>query len=273
MWTGMAPIKRVTLDFFARARLPLYEAYGLTECGPIATNTPGRNRLGSVGRRKVKTLTEDANDLLGPWTVHEPGVLQLSSVPACRDHIASPDVHVDQDQRQIRMYFHCPAAELNADMRNQKTLVSFSPDGLNFTAKSELLGPSYFRVFRWDGHYYAIARGGVFLRSKDGVSKFEEGPTPFPREPLLRHAAVDLIGDTLSVYYSRIGDSPESILLSKIRLSSDWRDWRASPPVTLLAPDTDAEGANLPSEPSKPDAAPGRLQRRSGCQSGPRLSP
>jgi hypothetical protein len=202
-----------------------------------------------------------ANNLLGPWTVHEPGVLQLSSVPACRDHIASPDVHVDQDQRQIRMYFHCPAAELNADMRNQKTLVSFSPDGLNFTAKSELLGPSYFRVFRWDGHYYAIARGGVFLRSKDGVSKFEEGPTPFPREPLLRHAAVDLIGDTLSVYHSRIGDNPESILLSKIRLKSDWREWKASAPVTLLAPDTDAEGANLPSEPSKPDAAPGRVRQ------------
>jgi len=65
----------------------------------------------------------------------------------------------------------------------------------------------------------------------------------------------------LSVYYSRIGDSPESILLAKIRLSSDWRDWRASPPVTLLAPDTDAEGANLPSEPSKPDAAPGRVRQ------------
>ncbi|HEV8146831.1 MAG TPA: hypothetical protein VGP79_10635 [Bryobacteraceae bacterium] len=202
-----------------------------------------------------------ANDLQGPWTVHEPGVLQLNNVPACRDHIASPDVHVDQDQRQIRMYFHCPAAQLNADMRNQKTLVSFSTDGLNFAAKSELLGPSYFRVFRWRGDYYAIARGGVFLRSKDGVSKFDEGPTPFPRDPLLRHAAVDLVGDSLSVYYSRIGDSPESILLSKIRLTPDWMEWKTSPPVTLISPATDAEGASLPSQPSKSDAAPGRVRQ------------
>jgi long-subunit acyl-CoA synthetase (AMP-forming) len=49
MWTGMAPIKRSTLDFFASARIPLYEAYGLSECGVISSNTPERNKLGSVG--------------------------------------------------------------------------------------------------------------------------------------------------------------------------------------------------------------------------------
>ncbi len=54
MWTGMAPIKRSTLDFFATLRLPLYEAYGLTECGAITTNTPRDNRLGSVGRPVVE---------------------------------------------------------------------------------------------------------------------------------------------------------------------------------------------------------------------------
>jgi acyl carrier protein len=50
MWTGMAPIKNTTLDFFRRLRLPLYEAYGLTECGAITTNTPRHHRRGSVGR-------------------------------------------------------------------------------------------------------------------------------------------------------------------------------------------------------------------------------
>lgn len=50
MWTGMAPIKRSTLEFFTQLRLPLYEAYGLTECGAITTNTPQHNRRGSVGR-------------------------------------------------------------------------------------------------------------------------------------------------------------------------------------------------------------------------------
>ena len=50
MWTGMAPIKRSTLEFFTQLCLPLYEAYGLTECGAITTNTPRHNRRGSVGR-------------------------------------------------------------------------------------------------------------------------------------------------------------------------------------------------------------------------------
>jgi len=54
MWTGMAPIKRSTLDFFAQIRVPLYEAYGLTECGAITTNTPSHNRRGSVGRPVVE---------------------------------------------------------------------------------------------------------------------------------------------------------------------------------------------------------------------------
>jgi long-subunit acyl-CoA synthetase (AMP-forming) len=50
MWTGMAPIKRSTLEFFAKARLPLYEVYGLSESGVISGNTPTHNRLSSVGR-------------------------------------------------------------------------------------------------------------------------------------------------------------------------------------------------------------------------------
>lgn len=62
MWTGMAPIKRSTLDLFAHMRLPLYEAYGLTECGAITTNTPARNRRGSVGRPVVEGSVFLADD-------------------------------------------------------------------------------------------------------------------------------------------------------------------------------------------------------------------
>jgi acyl transferase domain-containing protein/long-subunit acyl-CoA synthetase (AMP-forming)/acyl carrier protein len=62
MWTGMAPIKRATLDFFAELRLPLYEAYGLTECGAITTNTSSHNRRGSVGRPVIEGSVFLAND-------------------------------------------------------------------------------------------------------------------------------------------------------------------------------------------------------------------
>ncbi|HVG17621.1 MAG TPA: condensation domain-containing protein, partial [Blastocatellia bacterium] len=62
MWTGMAPIKRSTLDFFERMRIPLYEAYGLTEIGGICANTPTHKRLGSVGRPLVDGSVRLAED-------------------------------------------------------------------------------------------------------------------------------------------------------------------------------------------------------------------
>lgn len=50
MITGMAPISRELLVGFNRHGLNLLEAYGVTETGMIAWNTPGQSRIGSVGR-------------------------------------------------------------------------------------------------------------------------------------------------------------------------------------------------------------------------------
>ena len=72
---------------------------------------------------------------------------------------------------------------------------------------------------------------------------------------------MDVQGDRLSVYYSRIGDSPERILVSHIALSPDWKKWKASTPVLVIAPEKDYEGAGLPLEPSKMDAAPGKVRQ------------
>jgi len=204
-----------------------------------------------------------ADRLDGPWKIYEPGTLQLDHVSLCHDHIASPDVHVNAEKRQIVMYFHCPAEGTGKDIDQQKTVLATSPDGLNFSSQLTALGPAYFRVFRWKQFYYAVARAGVFLRSRDGVTPFEQGPTLFNEDPhlILRHAAVDLQGDRLSVYFSRIGDSPERILVSHIDLTPDWSKWKASPPVTVIAPETDYEGGLLPSKPSKIDLAPGKVKQ------------
>jgi long-chain acyl-CoA synthetase len=50
MVTGMAPIKRSTLDLFRLMQLPLFETYGITEFGGVALNLPGASKVGSVGR-------------------------------------------------------------------------------------------------------------------------------------------------------------------------------------------------------------------------------
>jgi amino acid adenylation domain-containing protein len=62
MWTGMAPIKRSTLEFFESIQIPLYEAYGLTEIGGICANTPAHKRVGSVGRPLVDGSVSLAED-------------------------------------------------------------------------------------------------------------------------------------------------------------------------------------------------------------------
>jgi long-chain acyl-CoA synthetase len=62
MVTGMAPIKRSTLDLFQLMQLPLFETYGMTEFGGIALNLPGANRVGSVGRLLPGVCVELAAD-------------------------------------------------------------------------------------------------------------------------------------------------------------------------------------------------------------------
>lgn len=203
-----------------------------------------------------------ANQLQGPWTVHEPGTLRLTDVPACHDHIASPDVHVDAAAKTIRMYFHCPSGAGTA-IEQQSTLAATSPDGVHFTAQPQSLGPAYFRVFEWQGAFYSVVRSGLLLRSSDGVSPFEAGPTLIPEDMgrTLRHAAVHRHGEMLDVYFSRIGDEPERILVSHVRLGPDWRGWRASAPEVVLEPERDWEGGTLPLEVSKVDEAPGRVRQ------------
>ncbi|HEX5747350.1 MAG TPA: AMP-binding protein [Archangium sp.] len=68
MITGMAPVARTTLELYAALELPLFEAYGMTECGIIACNTPRATRSGSVGRPAPGVRIELASD--GEIIVH-----------------------------------------------------------------------------------------------------------------------------------------------------------------------------------------------------------
>lgn len=229
-----------------------------------------------------------ADSLTGPWQVYCPGALQLqdscflTTAPnvdqrvlddlhekyrphlgphytwddlledALTPHIASPDVHVDHERQQIVMYFH-GLEELN----RQVTRVATSADGIDFTAQPEVLGSSYFRVFEHDGFSYAIEMPGRIRRSTDGRTGFEQGPTLF--EPRMRHCAVRVRDNTLDVFWTRAGDSPESILWSTIDISGDWMDWSESEPVVLAQPELAYEGADKPVEPSRRGAIQERV--------------
>lgn len=62
LWTGMAPIAKTILETYAHYKLPLYEAYGLTEFGPIASNSPKDHVIGSVGKPLADDYVSLADD-------------------------------------------------------------------------------------------------------------------------------------------------------------------------------------------------------------------
>ena len=194
-----------------------------------------------------------ADRLQGPWRIYEPGTLRLDD-SFCHSHLASPDVHVDERRREIRMYYHGPEPG-----KGQVSRAALSQDAINFVARPEILGVSYFRVFQWRGCFYALGMPGIFYRSPDGLSNFEQGPTLFTEH--MRHSALKLDGDRLSVFYSNVRDCPERILLSTIELHPDWMSWQATEPVTVLEPEKEYEGADLPLLPSVRGWSPERVRQ------------
>ncbi len=230
-----------------------------------------------------------AEDIGGPWTIYSPGSLQLADstliteapeatteqlaqleaayiehlgrarasvvlIDSTTPHIASPDVHLDTQQHLIVMYFH-GLARLGV----QLTKVATSSDGIEFVGHPEVLARPYLRAFAHAGMTYALAMPGVLYRSADGLTGFEEGPSLF--QPEMRHSAVTVRGDKLHVFWTRVGDAPESILLSTIDLVGDWNEWQASVAEVVLAPEHDWEGADAPLEPSERSVAHGHVNQ------------
>jgi len=232
-----------------------------------------------------------ADRLEGPWKVHQPGALNIRDTPFPHDpppftdqqmadyktrakaigldveqfpdlakemttpHVASPDVHVDEANKRIVMYYHGLES-----FAQQVTRVATSTDGIHFTSGQEILGRTYWRAFPHDGQTYALAMPGEFYRSANPLGGFEKGPTLF--NPNMRHSAVFQRGRTLYVVWTEVNaDPPERLLLSTIDMSGAWDTWTESAPIEILRPEKDWEGANLPLAKSLRSFAPGRVNQ------------
>ncbi len=213
-----------------------------------------------------------ADEVMGPYRVYSPGVLQKTETLFQR-HIASPDIHVDHDNRVIRMFYH-GAGFTGPKHENfsQNSCHAQSSDGLSFICDKVCLGPPYLRLWKYDEMFYGFAGGGSrdFWRTEVFCTPFERGPAlPIEGEPYsdnpptvevgqnpdslphrMRHTGLDLRGHELDIYYSNVGDHPERIRRTTISLSREWTWWRGSPPVEVLRTETDYEGANEPCLPS-----------------------
>ncbi|MHA1732001.1 MAG: hypothetical protein ACTSU5_08650 [Promethearchaeota archaeon] len=189
----------------------------------------------------------------GPYEVFKPGTLHRRDTPARKSHVASPDVHLFPDRGEVWMWYHGGFRGTGAFAdQGQVTFLATSRDGIHFTSGQEVLAPFYLRVFRHGGYFYGIAKNdnkdGMLLRSPDGHTPFERGPTFVEG---MRHVAVRVVENTLWLFFTRVGDAPEVILLSTVDLGPDWRRWRPSPPAVVLEPEMDWEGAGLPVVPSR----------------------
>lgn len=199
----------------------------------------------------------------GPWHVYAPGSLRLDQTTAI-NHVASPDVLVDDAHKRILLYFHGPIEPVDQNYGGrpymQRSFVAASSDGIHFGDVSGPIAQPYMKVFRYKGAVYGLAmsdkqsaypawlRSGQFFRSADSLPPFEAGPRILTE---MRHAAVLVRGDTLDIFYTVVGDRPERILFSQVDLRPDWREWTASAPTEVLRPEMAFEGTDVPLEASK----------------------
>ncbi len=228
-----------------------------------------------------------ADEVTGPWRIHPQGSLQIADshfltappdvspdelerlrenrggaaaishdllTEVTTPHIASPDVHVDEQNRRIVMYFH----GLDGVSR-QVSRVATSTDGIHFEARPEVLGRTYMRVFQHAGYTYAMSMPGQFYRSRDPLGGFEEGPRLFNGR--MRHSALLIRSGTLLVFWTQVGEVPELIQVSTIDLSADWNSWSESAPREVLRPERVWEGADAPLVPSVRSTAYGHVNQ------------
>ena len=179
--------------------------------------------------------------------------MDLSGFKDAHDHNGSPDVFIDNNNKELLLYFHAPSKIKH----QQWTYVASSKDGVRFSKKSDQpLAPFYMRVFQWRGHVYGMTKGGNLWRSRSGTEPFEAGPNPFNirlsdeiwhnEDGSIRHVALSRAKARMYVFYTCIGDSPERIYCSWMDISDpNWLSWRVQNRSEVMRPTEGYEGANL----------------------------
>ena len=235
-------------------------------CNPSVIRVPPwlPNRLGNYylyfsHHRGTSLRLAWADQLTGPWHLQLDGVMHIQDWHPFGDHLASPDVHVDEQNRLIIMFFH----SVDKISGKQLTFFARSRDGFSFDCEQSPVADFYLKIVKWRDTWIGMSKGGVMYISAGALPKLERLPKPAFRmkDPMgdapgdVRHVALDVRENILRIYYSRVGDSPESILRSQIDLNAPMHSWRAKGAELVLKPETEWEGATLPVTRSRRGAA------------------
>ena len=181
-----------------------------------------------------------SNKIIGPYKIYKEGVLNIKNSPG-KDHVASPDVHVDSKNKIITMYYH------TCFSKDQHTLESSSKDGISFKSHNIILGSYYFRVFKFKNQLYSIAKGA---KNYGQVYKKVNNEWQIIYKKLIkniRHTAILVEDDIIYLFYSLIGELQESIYCCIL----DIDNFMITNNYKLLKPSLEYEGFNFPKEKSK----------------------
>jgi hypothetical protein len=225
-------------------------------------NPPGKYLLYFAHHEGRSIRLAASNNLIGSWKIITPGALDLEHSMFAGDspdesqlhqeardyieagadgnypHIASPDVWVDHHTRQIRLYYHGRLED-----GRQRSRVALSRDAVNFTARKEIIGLPYLKIFHHDGWFYALTMPGQLYRSRDGLGNFETGPR-LTSEPIRHHALLQH-DEQWYVLWTRVGDSPEHILLSTLNTTAHWQQWKFTETCEIHRAQKTWEGADM----------------------------
>jgi hypothetical protein len=198
------------------------------------------------------------NTPTGPWTIYEPGVLNLDPNLSIDNHVASPDIFIDNAAEKIFMTVH--GEQLPPKRYEQVSILVESTNGLNFSQDSSYAQTlfatfAYSRVFEFGGSIYRLnPREASFRVEKaSGIT----GPYSDPVEigtglklPM-RHIGVQVSGSNLYVFYSVTGDKPERIMVAQIDLTQPWGSWTMTGNQCVRQPELEWEGVSRPLAASK----------------------
>jgi hypothetical protein len=192
-----------------------------------------------------------SDSLSGPWTVSPSPVLRLNETLAIREHIASPDIYIDDDSQTIYMTVH--GEPISALYDNQVSVLVESHNGNVFAQDPSYAGSiwanfAYARILKIGDTFVRINPRKHLVSRSDSITGPFSAPVhyslPISREH--RHASVVVDGSTIVMYYTRLRDAPERIYRATIDASQPWGQWALANEQCVRRPERSWEGARFP---------------------------
>lgn len=186
--------------------------------------------------------------MMGPYLLYNEGkgVLCLENTPGY-NHISSPDVVIDEQNKRFILYYHCP---YNNGKAPQSTFIAYSKDGLHFESTNINISFPYFRHFEYKNEIYGIALNdrsrSVLYKHINGEFVEYEKIIPIKNT---RHSCALTYNDKLYIFYSVVGDCPEHICVCELEIIENTPIVKKN--RTLVYPEFEYEHANLTPIPSK----------------------